>query len=495
MREKYSIAVDLGASGGKMAAGMFDGGRITFKDYFAFNNVPINLRGTHYWDIFGLYKSILAGFTRYGARFGATETIAFDTWGATYGLLDQKGRLLEPVYHYRDSRTENTLEEMYRVVSKKKLFEMTGCQCSRTYTLPQLYSCVLSKDPCLKSAAKLLLLPDLLGYFLTGVQTTEMTIAGTSALMDRSQERWSPEIMKAFSIPTCLLTKIVEPGTVKGDVAPDITAETGLGRARLVTTVAHDSAAAVASIPGFGPNKLYISIGTNISMGIECDAPLISNQAFAGGFKNTGGMEHKKIVYHDFAAFWVINELCREWSKEHIDCSFDELHRLAGQEKSINSYIDPEDPVFNSSSGDMRKKIAEYLNQTGQAVPETVGGFVRCVFESIAMKVKYSADYLRNELNIPLTEAFAINGGARNALLVQMISDALGMRVCAGLPHATLAGNLLTQLLSRGEVSSLSQMREVSAASFQLTEYDPAPSKDWDAELRRAIRKQIYIHQ
>lgn len=492
MTKRYSIAVDLGASGGKMAAGMFDGKKIGLNDYFAFGNVPVDLRGTLYWDMFGLYKSILEGFSRYGAKFGAAETVAFDTWGATYGLLDKKGRLLEPIYHYRDSRTEHTLADMYRVIPRRKLFELTGCQCARTYTLPQLYSCVLSKDPCLENAEELLLLPDLLGYFLTGIKTTEMTIAGTSALLDKTQERWSPEITKVFSIPPRLLTEIVGPGTVKGDVSPKIAAEAGLGNVRLTATVSHDSAAAVASIPGFGPDKLYISIGTNVSMGIERGEPLISDAAFAAGFKNTGGMGNKKIVYRDFAAFWIINELRREWSKQHVSCSFDDLHRLAGQAKSVNSYIDPENPAFNSSQGDMRQKIKSYLEETGQPVPTTVGEFVRCVFESIAMKIKYSADCLKNDMGVPLTEAFAINGGARNALLVQMISDALGIRVKAGLPHATLAGNLLTQLISQGEISSLAQMREVSANSFQMAEYDPAPSKDWDLELHRAVEKHIF---
>ena len=492
MPGNYSVAVDLGASGGKLAAGQFDGEKVSLSDSFVFANIPVNLRGTLYWDVFGLYKSILNGLSKYGAEFGKASTVAIDTWGATYGLLDRKGRLLEPVYHYRDSRTENTLEEMYRSVSKKELFEMTGCQCARTYTLPQLYSCVLSGDPCLESAEKLLLLPDLLGYFLSGSTSTEMTIAGTSALMDRTQEHWNTELLKKFSIPTHLLTEIVDAGTCKGILDPNAADSTGIGRARLVAAVSHDSAAAVAAIPGFGPNKLYVSIGTNVSMGIERDEPLISDEAFYGGFKNTGGIGRKKIVYRDFAAFWIINELRREWRKKQIDCSFDELHRLAGLAKSVNSYIDPENPLFNSSEGNMEEKITGYLQKTGQTIPETVGEFVRCVFESLAMKIKASADYLKSELNVPLTEAFAINGGARNELLVQMISDALGIRVKAGLPYATIAGNLLTQLLSEGQVSSLSQMREVSARSFRLKEYAPAPSKDWDGEFLRAKEMHIF---
>ena len=284
---------------------------------------------------------------------------------------------------------------------------------------------------------------------------------------------------------------MVDAGTVKGTVTPESASLTGIGPAKLVASVGHDSAAAVAAIPGFGKNKLYISIGTQISMGIETDEPLVSEAAYQGGFKNTGGIARRKIIYRDFSAFWLINELRAALKREGREYSFDELHSLAEEAKSLNAYIDNEYPTFNTPGGDIRVKMAEYLQQTGQAVPQTVGEWVRCIFESLALKVKYCADYLKNTLGMPLEDAFVINGGSRNTLLVQLLSDALRLPIHAGMPYATLAGNLLTQFYADGKVSSVEEMREVAGRSFQMKEYEPQPGRDWDAALQAAVEKNV----
>ena len=487
----YAVAVDLGASGGKMAAASFDGSRIELADYITFPNQPVQILDTLYWDVFALYRSIVSGMTQYASELGPAATIGIDTWGASYGLLDKKGRLLEPVYHYRDKRTDTIMDVIYEKVSQRRIFELTGVQFNRTYTLPQLYSCIVNGDTCLDNADKLLFLPDLLGYFISGQMSTEMTIAGTSALMEPSQENWSKQLFQEFSIPTHFLTNLVDAGTVKGTVTPEIASLTGIGPAKLVASVGHDSAAAVAAIPGFGKNKLYISIGTQISMGIETDEPLVSEAAYQGGFKNTGGIARRKIIYRDFSAFWLINELRAALKREGREYSFDELHSLAEEAKSLNAYIDNEYPSFDTPGGDIRVKMAEYLQQTGQAVPQTVGEWVRCIFESLALKVKYCADYLKNTLGMPLEDAFVINGGSRNTLLVQLLSDALRLPIHAGMPYATLAGNLLTQFYADGKVSSVEEMREVAGRSFQMKEYEPQPGRDWDAALQAAVEKNV----
>ena len=229
----YAVAVDLGASGGKMAAASFDGSRIELADYITFPNQPVQILDTLYWDVFALYRSIVSGMTQYASELGPAATIGIDTWGASYGLLDKKGRLLEPVYHYRDKRTDTIMDVIYEKVSQRRIFELTGVQFNRTYTLPQLYSCIVNGDTCLDNADKLLFLPDLLGYFISGQMSTEMTIAGTSALMEPSQENWSKQLFQEFSIPTHFLTNLVDAGTVKGTVTPEIASLTGIGPAKL----------------------------------------------------------------------------------------------------------------------------------------------------------------------------------------------------------------------------------------------------------------------
>jgi len=483
------IAIDLGASGGKMASATFDGETLRIKDYLSFPNTPVKIHQSVYWDVFDLYKSVISGLKNYGLKNGAAASVGIDSWGATYGFLDHFGRLLEPVYHYRDNRTKDTMKHISEKISMKALFEMTGCQCNRTYTLPQLYSSVLDKDTSLESADKMLLLPDLLGYFLSGETTTEMTIAGTTALLDSSQEAWSYNVFNHFSIPTHFLSPIVDAGTIKGKMTKAIAEETKIGSAKLIATVEHDSAAAVAAIPGFECGKLYISIGTNVSMGTMSIHPVISEKAYLAGFKNTGGFGRKKIVYRDFAAFWILNEMRDEWKHDGIDYSFDELHGFAETATSVHSYIDLESPDLNSFDGNMLEKMSGYFGDTKQKIPETVGEWTLCLYESIALRVKYYAESLSDVMSVDFSEAFIINGGSRNVLLDQLISDALQIPVKAGLPYATLVGNLLVQLYSQSLVSSEEQFREVAKKSFPMKEYYPVFQRDWGEELGKARNK------
>lgn len=487
------LAVDLGASGGKMAAARFDGRRLHILDTRDFANHPIHLRESLYWDVFGLYQAIVDAFSAYAAQGFRARCIGVDTWGASYGLLDAKGRLMEPVFHYRDERTLHVMEALHRRMPQRELFDLTGCQCNRTYTLPQLYACVLAGEPGLQAADRLLFLPDLITWFLGGEPTNERTIAGTSTLMNAAQDDWEPRVFEAFGIPRKLTTPLVDAGTRKGTLLPRIGRETGIGSPALAATIGHDSAAAVAAIPGFGPGKLYISIGTNISMGVERDAPLLGDAAFAGGLKNTGGMDRKIIVYRDFAAFWLLNELRKRWQGEGADVSYPTLEQAAARAKSCGALLDVEHHTLNTAGGDMQEKMTEYLWRTAQPIPQTIGEWTRCVLESMVVKVLHVANILVHAGEMPLTEAVVINGGARNGLLGRMLADALQMPLMAGMPYGTVAGNLLAQLRTMGEVSSLAEMREVSANTFDMMRYEPGDRGHWRERLASAVERGICV--
>ena len=225
-------AVDIGASGGKMALAEYDGNSLKVLEYLDFPNRPADIGTALYWDVFGLMHSIQDGLSLFRRKYGEPDTVGIDTWGASYGLLDREGRLLEPAYHYRDARTADIMEKMAGVMSDRELFMLTGCQCNRTYTLPQLYACRLSGNGILDLADKMLFMPDLLGYFLTGSTSTEMTIAGTSCLLDKSQQRWSHEVAEAFDIPERMYTEIVDSGTVKGEFSRRVKEQTGCKHTR-----------------------------------------------------------------------------------------------------------------------------------------------------------------------------------------------------------------------------------------------------------------------
>ena len=475
---KKVIAVDIGASSGKMAFGEFDGSQLLVREYRDFANRPVDIGTALYWDVFSLHNAIVDGMAYFKEKYGEADAVAVDTWGASYGLLDKKGRLMEPVYHYRDERTRTTIQDMNSVMNTYELFRLTGCQCNRTYTLPQLYSYRAENSAVLYNASSMLLLPDLLGYFLTGVKTTEMTIAGTSCLMENRQENWSIEVARRFGIPEKLYTEIVEPRTFKGNLRQEIQIQTGMKNTILVATVGHDSAAAVAAIPDFGENKLYISIGTNVSMGVERSECLLSREGYLKGFKNTGGIDRKKIIYRDFSACWHLNEFIRTRKEQGITYSFVDLINMALEVKNPVPWFDVEVLSFNEAGGDFCRKMNQYFAQTGQRELTEDGEFVRSIYESIVLKIRHYAEALK-ELGIIYGRINIINGAVRNSLLMQMISNALGKEVYAGMEYATLTGNLLTQLYAMGEVKTVKEMRSLSAECFSMKQYGPEEQEYW----------------
>ena len=475
---KKVIAVVIGASSGKMAFGEFDGSQLLVREYRDFANRPVDIGTALYWDVFSLHNAIVDGMAYFKEKYGEADAVAVDTWGASYGLLDKKGRLMEPVYHYRDERTRTTIQDMNSVMNTYELFRLTGCQCNRTYTLPQLYSYRAENSAVLYNASSMLLLPDLLGYFLTGVKTTEMTIAGTSCLMENRQENWSIEVARRFGIPEKLYTEIVEPRTFKGNLRQEIQIQTGMKNTRLVATVGHDSAAAVAAIPDFGENKLYISIGTNVSMGVERSECLLSREGYLKGFKNTGGIDRKKIIYRDFSACWHLNEFIRTRKEQGITYSFVDLINMALEVKNPVPWFDVEVLSFNEAGGDFCRKMNQYFAQTGQRELTEDGEFVRSIYESIVLKIRHYAEALK-ELGIIYGRINIINGAVRNSLLMQMISNALGKEVYAGMEYATLTGNLLTQLYAMGEVKTVKEMRSLSAECFSMKQYGPEEQEYW----------------
>lgn len=475
---KKLIGIDIGASGGKMAFGEYDGKSFRVVEYKDFQNRPINIESALYWDAFSLYNAIIDGMAYFNGKYGEADSVAIDTWGASYGLLDSKGRLLEPVYHYRDLRTAHTIEDMNALMNPYELFLLTGCQCNRTYTLPQLYSYHAGDSRILELAAHMLLLPDLLEYFLSGVISTEMTIAGTSCLMENQQVDWSKEVADKFSIPYDIYTEIVEAGTIKGMLSKQVQTYTGMRNTQVIATVGHDSAAAVAAIPDFSEKQLYVSIGTNVSMGVEQKECLLSREAYDKGFKNTGGINKKKIIYRDFSACWHLNEFMRTKREKGVVYDHQQMMQLAASETRSVSWFDVEAREFNDAGGDFCEKMNAYFRKTGQRLLEDDSEFIKSIYESIALKIRHYAKALW-ELNIAYSKIYLINGAIRNEVLVQTICNALGKELISCMKYATLSGNLLTQLYALGEVESVEQMRKLSSLSHTEKEYRPVQESYW----------------
>ena len=489
MKREISIGADLGASGGKMAKGYFDGRKLEIGDYIDFANDPVSLNGNLYWDLFGLYRNILLGMRSY-AQDDEVASVGIDTWGASYGLLDRKGRLLEPVYHYRDMRTEKSLERLFRIIPERKVYELTGCRSNRSYTLPQLFSYVEHGERILELADKMLFLPDLLEYFLSGEMCVERSIAGTSGMMRPEQDTWAWELTDALGIPAHILGEITDTGRVIGRIQREPAETSRAWNARVISVCGHDTASAVAGIPGFGPGQIYVSIGTNVNMGTEVLHSIVNDRSWNGGMKNAGLIGDRKIFYKDFAALWLLGELQRSWRNAGRTYTYEQIMQMAKECKSRRVYVDTEDTELNNPGGDIREKINACLRAGGCQELETDAEFARCIFESVAMKIKRCAEYIRDEMGLPVKKISVVNGGSRNHVLMQLISDALGMPVYAGMPYATLAGNILTQYYASGEISSVDEIREVAEQSFEMREYQPdlREKSRWDEDMKSVDR-------
>ena len=271
-----------------------------------------------------------------------------------------------------------------------------------------------------------------------------------------------------------------------GPVHQAIEDQTGAAGMKVVSVAGHDSASAVAAIPGFGPNKLYVCLGTNANMGVETDKPDISDAAYHYGFKNSlQGEPDTFLVYQDFPAFLLVNAVTKEWARQGTAYSYDEIEQIAKEAKSVHSYVNMKDPRFLKAHGSIIESLTEHLVETGQTVPATHGEWIRCLFESIAMWIKQKALHLTEKLHIPLEEIVVVNGGAWYSQLVQLISDASHLPTWSGMPYATLIGNLLWQLRGLGVVSSMEEMRAVAARNFHMNSFQPHKDYDWDADYER----------
>lgn len=491
----HVVGVDCGASGGKLISASFDGSRLIENGYHPFPNRFVRILDSLYYDFFSLYNHSLDGLAALVSKYGVPDTLGFDTHGCAHAYIDKYGRLLVPPYHSDDNSTLHIMEKLFAKIPEKEMFRLNGCLCHRGYTLPHVYSRVVANDPTLECADKLIMFPDLFGYYYTGVKgTSERTVAGTSGLFGYLQDDWSKELLEVLGIPSRLFMPPKDPGWVLGPVHSTIEEQTGAKGTKVVSVAGHDSGAALAAIPGFRENKLYVCLGTNANLGVETGAPDISDNAYTYGFKSAiiQGNPDRFIVYQDFPAFFLVNTVKKEWAEQGFTYSYDEVAQMAKESKSYHSYLDLQDPRIRKPHGSLIETLAQQMTENGQAVPQTHGEWIRCLFENIAMWIKLKANHITQRLHIPLEEVVVVNGGAWYPVLVQMISDMTHLPARSGMPYATLIGNSLWQLRGVGELSSLEEMRELAARSFPMNSFEPQNLYDWDGDYAKAVEKGIY---
>jgi rhamnulokinase len=477
-------AVDLGAQSGRVALGDFDGSRISVREIHRFANIPVRTRGTLYWDVLRLYEEVLEGLTAAGGETRTVDSVGIDTWGVDFGLLDRDGRLVQNPVHHRDRRTDGAMDALFAEVPAREVYERTGIQLMPINTLVQLYAAVTADERSLEIAETLLLMPDLLHYWLSGVAACEYTNATTTQCLDPRAQAWDVDLLERLGIPSGVFPEVVRPATVLGALLDGVADRTRLRRVVVVTPATHDTASAVAAVPFRDRGSAYISAGTWSLVGMELRAPQIDDLTFAANLTNEGGIGGTVRLLRNVNGLWLLHECQRTWASQGDVRDVPELVQLAEQASPFRSFIDPNDPVF-LPPGDMPSRIREYCVRTNQPVPEEPGAVVRCIFESLALKFRQTIELLARVTGATAPELHIVGGGARNRLLCQWTADATGVLVLAGPEEATLVGNLIAQAIALGELASLEEAREVVRASFEPTLYEPARQAEWGQAYAR----------
>lgn len=467
------VAVDLGAQSGRVSLGRFDGERLSVIELHRFENVPVTVHGRLYWDVLRLYDGVLDGL-RAAAREtgGHVNSIGVDSWGVDFGLLDCAGRLLGNPIHHRDSRHQRGVEAVLARVPARDLYELTGIQLMPINTVFQLGAMAAAGDPMLEAAETLLLIPDLLHYWLSGELACEFTNATTTACFDPRADTWAGDLLERVGIPGRLFANVVAPGTALGPLLGEVGAETRLSGTTVIAPATHDTGSAVASVPFVDPSAAYISAGTWSLVGLEIAGPLIDDRTFAANLTNEGGVAGTFRLLKNVTGLWLVHECRRAWALEGRDWAFEELVRMAETAAPLRCLVDPDDPTF-AAPGAMPDRIRDYCAATGQQPPETAGETVRCALESIALGHARAVSLLGDASLEAPRALHVVGGGARNRLLCQWTADAACLPVLAGPEEATVVGNLAVQALALGEIGSLEEARRIVSASIPLTRYEP----------------------
>lgn len=480
------IAADLGASNGRLLLARWDGARFSLEELHRFDNGPVTVHDRLYWDVLGLWREITSGLARYAAaEKAAPAAIGIDTWGVDYALLDATGRLLGNPVHYRDARCNGVQERLFGVVPPARVFGETGIQFMQINTLVQLYAMRDQGDPQLDQAATLLMIPDLFNYWLTGRKAVEYTIASTSQMLHAAERRWATGLLAMLNLPTHILPEIVAPGTTLGPLLPALCEAAGIqGAPPVIAPGTHDTASAVAAIPGLDGRSAYISSGTWSLMGVEIDQPIIHDEVRRLNFTNEGGVANTIRLLKNIGGLWLLQEARRQWARRGQAYSWESLLAQAEAAPPFRSIIDPDASDFLAPPH-MVDAIAANCQHTGQPVPDSVGAVVRCTLESLALRYRWTLAALEALVGHKLDTIRIVGGGSQNRLLCQLTADACQRPVITGPVEATALGNVMVQAMATGHLGSLAEARDAVAASIPQEEFTPGPVAGWDDAYAR----------
>lgn len=486
MSDVYNFfAFDLGATSGRSILATLDQEGLRLEEVTRFPNKIIRVFDQYYWDLFSLYQSLLEGLS--AVKDIKLDGIGIDTWGVDFAYIGTDGSILSQPRSYRDPYTNDVPEEFFKQLPRKEVYDLTGIQIMNFNSVFQLYAAKKESFSALESAERILFMPDALAYMLTGKSVCEYTIASTSQLLNLRTKRFEPQLFEVMGLSPDLMSPLVMPGTIIGNLHEAIVKECGVNQAPVIAVAGHDTASAVAAVPAEDERFAYLSSGTWSLMGIEVDTPIINEESFEMNYTNEGGVEGTTRFLKNITGMWLLEQCRKEWGSEGKDYTYPEIVAMSESVKNFTYLIDPDDPSFANPES-MIEAICTYCQQTSQSEPSTDAELIRCIFDSLALKYKYVLDALQKVAPFKIERLHVIGGGSKNRQLNQATANSIGLPVIAGPSEATAIGNVMLQAKGLGIVKSLQEIRSIICRSITPETYLPQDTDRWQAAYTKYIQ-------
>lgn len=484
------LAFDLGAESSRAIVGVLSEGRVSLEEIRRYSHEIIQLPSGLHWDVSGLWQEIVRGLEAAGkwARENdvTLRSVGVDTWGVDWALISKSGELVGIPHAYRDPRNDTAFQEVVDKVGMDELYRSTGNQLLPLNTLYSLYAHCKESPETIAAAERLVFMPDLFHYWLSGKISVEATVASTSQMVECSTGVWATELLERLGIPLRLLAPITPLGATLSSLLSHVAEATGLSdETKVVLPASHDTASAVAAVPASaGSNWCYLSSGTSSLLGAELSEACVTAESQAAAFTNELGAEGRVRFLKNINGLWILQECRRDMARQGQNYDYTQLSELASEAEPLRTLVDPAKPEFRST-GNMLHRIRQFASQTGQPVPDSPGQIIRCCLESLALTCRGTLNLLELVLRRKFDVLHIVGGGGRNSLLNQMTADATEKTVRVGPFEATAYGNILTQALAVGALTNLDELRCVVANSINLQTYHPANSNDWKKAEKR----------
>lgn len=486
------LAIDLGASGGRVIAGSLENDKLCLEATHRFPNEPVRVQHTLQWDTLGLWREILRGLGQATVEGREVLSVGVDTWGVDYALIDGNENVAGPIRHYRDHRTQGIMERAFGIVPREDIFAATGVQFMEINTLYQMLAAVLSSDPPIQIAKSFLMMGDYFHWLLTGKKSLEATNATTTQMFDPRAKAWATAMLERFGIPTHLFGEPTEPGTTLANLHPSVAAVTGLQDVPVIVPATHDTASAVLAVPAEGfaaekPDWCFISSGTWSLMGCELAEPKIDEHCSRLNFTNEGGVQGSTRLLKNIGGLWVFQQIRESLARRGETVSWEEMVETAGRAKPFEMLIDPDAPGFVAPD-DMIDAISGFADRTGQKMPADRASLFRASLEGLALRYRVCLSMLEELIGNRIETIHVVGGGSLNRLLCQMTADSCGRPVVAGPVEATATGNVLMQMIGSGRLGTVDQARQLVRGSVELTRYEPQDPDRWAEPAARFER-------